>query len=87
MYCQQAKPRNTEAEREKVKSFKIHCPILCISEILITLGRILRLSYFKKGQSANESFLLFLFVCFYFLIKREALMSWLYLINFSVEKK
>lgn len=32
---QQAEPQNIEAEREKVKIFKIHCHILCISEILI----------------------------------------------------
>lgn len=59
MYCQQAKPQNSDVEREKVKSFKIHCPISCISEILLTLGGILTLSCFKKGQSAIESFFFF----------------------------
>lgn len=38
---QQAKPQNIEAEREKVKTFKIHCPVLCILGILTTSERIL----------------------------------------------
>lgn len=38
---QQAKPQNIKAEREKVKTFKIHCAILCISGISINSERIL----------------------------------------------